>query len=155
MVSLFGIPRNNMLTEPIVAYRVWRLPFSMEIIALLSCNYLHVWPFQQPIDFRSGQISSEKINTKNCIGIHAWKSMNQAVKYYSILERDDSLKYAIGQVYLWGKIAEHEDGYRAEYAYPRKIEYIDCHPSYREGIAKNLRNNYGCEVILNSIWDLC
>jgi len=28
---------------------------------------------------------------------------------------------AYGEVHLWGKIIEHQDGYRAEYAYPKKM----------------------------------
>ena len=34
---------------------------------------------------------------------------------------DDSA--VVGQVYLWGRIIEHERGYRAQYAYPKCIVY--------------------------------
>lgn len=51
----------------------------------------------------------------NC-GIHAFKTKQQIEEYIDFM-----MNVVIGEVYLWGKIVEHERGYRAEFAYPKRI----------------------------------
>lgn len=54
--------------------------------------------------------------------------------------------YAAGEVYLWGRIIEHSDGYRAEFAYPKRLVVVDGGPNASR-IADALSLAYGvpCE----------
>ncbi len=47
-------------------------------------------------------------------GIYARKDPNH-------IKADLEAGYAIGEVWLWGRIVEHTNGYRAEYAYPKQV----------------------------------
>lgn len=57
--------------------------------------------------------------------------------------------YAAGEVSLWGKVIVHEHGFRAQYAYPKRLYVIDG-GSRADKIAEALSWTYGvpCEV-----WD--
>ena len=52
-----------------------------------------------------------------------------------------------GKVALWGRIVEHKDGYRAQYAYPLELHVKE------EKLADELRINYGCEVVVEEHHD--
>lgn len=47
-----------------------------------------------------------------------------------------------GEVALWGDVVEHENGYRARYAYPVRL-YVNADASNAEIIARALREAYG------------
>ena len=126
--------------EPLIAYRVWSL--NTEEATIGSYGHSHdIWP--------KGQImkTDEVPTSSNDNGLHAWKTMNHALQYAG----SSPNIVIIGTIYLWGKIVEHERGYRAEFAYPKKLEILAgrFYDINRTQIETNLRNSYGCEV------DLC
>jgi|SRR3990172_3391442 len=51
-------------------------------------------------------------------GIHAYKSRPEDNGYW--------IWSVLGRVALWGKIVEHEDGYRAQFAYPVEFIELNC-----------------------------
>lgn len=56
-------------------------------------------------------------NLLNCqCGIHSYKDMQNVLKQYGNPE-----SYIYGEIALWGRIAIHELGYRAQYGYPLAI----------------------------------
>jgi len=73
---------------------------------------------------------------KNCeCGIYAFKDLK------TLLSKDNypyKSHYLIGRVALWGKVIEHENGYRAQYAYPQL--FFKC-PE-----AKRFANAWGVEI---------
>ena len=89
---------------------------------------------------------------------HAFKDLNNLVFY---LEKERLYYDVIGQVYLWGEIVEHKNGYRAEFAYPKSLKIVHLDDMYSYPYVKNspqygklniedekqLQRNYGCEII--------
>ena len=103
-------------TEPILAYRDWKVVFSDESGRYrLSSRNGAIWPPCQkliaicrPYDLHD---APDESCSKEC-GIYAWNEPQP------ILPTDTS---AFGEVYLWGEILIASRGYRAEFAYPKKI----------------------------------
>ena len=50
---------------------------------------------------------------------------------------------ALGRVVLWGRIVEHESGWRAQYAYPVDLTIFKANAH----IARELREAYACDVV--------
>ena len=81
-------------------------------------------------------------------GIHSFKEMNDTINYmidymvyYENNTRDFPDNVCVGQIYNWGKIVEHKKGYRAEFAYPKKLYVFNNLEN-----SQQLRRNYGCDV---------
>jgi hypothetical protein len=83
----------------------------------------------------------------NAVGVYAMKTR----------EHLDGQEYGrdclVGQVALWGKVIEHERGYRAAFAYPVMVDLEVTSPmpgfprsQRRRDLARMIRENYGCEV---------
>lgn len=57
-----------------------------------------------------------------------------------------SARYVIGQIALWGRIAEHEHGYRAQFAYPHKFVWA-------HGVdLKEMSDRYGVSMEVDESW---
>ena len=131
--------------EPIIGYRLW----------YFYDEKLHsAWMYN--VAWSPGEAIKSDVDAY-CRGIHAWKSLPDALSYGNYC---DSTKWkplrklftlnktfinVYGEVYLWGKIAEHEKGYRVEFAYPKKLYVFDSVDDY-ENIVQFLRRTYGCDV---------
>lgn len=74
-------------------------------------------------------------------GIYAVKSFRLVFDY--VVEHP---WYVFGKVALWGKVIEHEKGYRAEFAYPLGF-YEDIGISRANGIVQNFANAWGVEIL--------
>ena len=70
-------------------------------------------------------------------GIYAYKTQQGAEWGDNRPETDNHIW---GEVWLWGRVVEHEKGYRAQYAYPKSLVNTG-------GIARRLAAIYGCELI--------
>ena len=159
-------------TEPIIAWRAWKLDLDT---CLLKSYYKRqvIWhpgkamktdisptiPRREDIESMRDSRSMGSYNNFGrphkslpiimTTGIHAWKTMKELIDYVNY----DKEFCVLGKIAIWGKISEHEKGYRAEFAYPIKLEflpYINYHTDYLKldikEIENKLRNNYGCEV---------
>lgn len=116
------------LAEPIVAYRCWAvakrlgngsisasvgdLQRNPHLLRLESIFASHAWTTgPQTFSPRGGKLSNV-----TPIGFHSFKSLEDAVRY-SIYGVPFHWRYrVIGEVYQWGRVYEHERGYRSEYA---------------------------------------
>lgn len=73
------------------------------------------------------------------VGIFAFKTLEQTLD-------SGFLQHFVGKVALWGEVAEHEKGYRAQYAYPLTlIEARGRHGSHKGGL--EVAKLYGCNYI--------
>jgi len=127
------------MNEPIIGWRIW----NNNAFSLRSLNNRQIWPWNKPL--QSDELPP--LNPKNLgsqHGIHAWKTFDDACNMISY-EIWNGYHVIIGQVYLWGKIVEHEDGYRSEFAYPKSLMFWNF--KYRDDMESNFKNNYGCEII--------
>ena len=130
----------------IIAWRAWRLRED----GLLASVHIDktLWS--------PGAVVSGVVN--NICGVHAFKSQQDAI--------DCAKSWAIppptivGQVALWGKVIEHEWGYRGSYARVHSIDIIfpQAHTVrlrfrlWRESRLRKLREQYG--VAANSVGGL-
>lgn len=75
-------------------------------------------------------------------GIYAWKTRLQAKSYgINIIP---FYRGIIGEIYLWGRVFEHKDGYRAEFAYPKSFLVRGPFSYFR---AKRLMKAYGVKEL--------
>lgn len=140
--------------EAITAYRCWDVfPNGL----LVGQAHTEPWPPYEPFVGRCGRAISEDhirdgqwvpapVMTCDC-GIHAYLSHEDAE--LRILQDPNSLwSYdrpdgrAWGALKLWGKLVEHEQGYRAQFAYPSALWCEDA------ALAEKIAELYGvpCEV---------
>lgn len=94
-------------TEPIVAYRVW----SIEKVGGLpylksSVKSQFLWPYRKALE-------QDALHNR---GIHAAKNGDRLLDLWAEYNAE-----VAGEVYLWGKVIEHTEGYLAEFAYPKRL----------------------------------
>lgn len=89
-------------------------------------------------------------------GIYAWRSREAAehharsrftgrlMIYPSDTQFAPAPHTVFGQVSLWGRVLEHEDGWRGQYAYPYSLN------TFEPKLLAPLRRNYGVDVGLVS-----
>lgn len=117
------IVQEEILTEPIVGLRVWNVETRGGMSYLRSTFKTEfVWPYRKPM---------EQDIVSN-MGIHAIKPNNKMPEdvWYSLgVEQPCTIEGLIsayhpsvmGEVYLWGKVEEHDYGYLAQFAYPKRL----------------------------------
>ncbi len=140
------------LTDYVVGWREWYLlphPDMPEAKLYSGYNIMSTtiegvsgpyWPFRKPLESVCAQSEVSPCN-------HEGHQVGHGCGIYAY--KNDSLWIAPcwGKVALWGRIVEHEDGYRAQYAYPLELHVKE------EKLADELRINYGCEVVVEEHHD--
>lgn len=134
-------------TEPLVGWRVWLLVESEDGVRLSSVVYRELWPVQEPMVNRcveSRCLGATWPDLSHSCGVHAFKERSLALEFPAHWEAvrlpmgayPDS--YVLGQVSMWGRVVEHEAGYRAQYAYP----YVLLVPPHLGSTVDALRSAY-------------
>jgi len=96
--------------SPIVGYRVWRWDAGLK-----SLNGIQWQPHQALTSVCRAQGSHEIPEARCTCGIYASKSLSH-------LRRLGYMENRVhGEVNLWGTVVEHQDGWRAQFAYPRNL----------------------------------
>jgi len=100
--------------SPVIGHRVWR----WDAAGLSSLNDKR-WPPRYPLAARCGAGNAHEahqVPQPECTcGVYAAKSREH-------LRSMGYERYGIcGQVHLWGKVVEHERGFRAQFAYPKSL----------------------------------
>lgn len=126
---------------PIIAWRAWGVIAGDKGYALSGLGLNETWPAKKIMAAKCAQpvfgsamrwLSFSPVNDEeskahqapghecNC-GVWAFRSQDEllrALKEYKGVR-------VIGQVYLWGRILECENGFRAQYAYPAELWLLD------------------------------
>lgn len=112
-------------TEPILAWRVWRL-FRDRPGRLISTNYELAWPKRKPM--RAHCLPTMFGKPTNGVARHEAPSGKHGCGIYSVRTPEQALTwcvsqpvYAIGVLALWGTVLECPGGYKAEFAYPQRL----------------------------------
>jgi hypothetical protein len=129
--------------EPLRGYRVWHVRHGTELESLCGT----AWPPFEHLEARpcmalqAGDVTAGRIACDGapCVdhwtcglrcGIYAFSTLDRvlgAIRHESFLLRRSPL--VVGEVWLWGRVARHEYGYRAQFAYPAKfIGGLGCDP---------------------------
>lgn len=115
------VERAGIVLGEIDALRCWEIAGNY----LTSINGV-IWIPGQPM-------REAEVTITNGAGVHAFKTMEKLLENYG-----KHSPIAIGRVHLWGRIVEHEDGYRAEFAVPVEILKVQ-----GSGDLAAIRANYG------------
>jgi len=120
-------PKAPVETKPIVGWRLWEMlkgglhPYVFTDKA--------IWPARQVMvaQHLDGATAHLCDHGRVCgCGLYAYKELRDALE----MLREGSCHHpvglwgyrtVIGEVYLWGWVAEHESGYRAEFGYPKSL----------------------------------
>ncbi len=95
----------------IVGWRIWYVDQD----GVLGSIVVRVsWPDREPITSRYGNYRLGILTPH--IGVFGFKNQRSAH-----LMDEAAVPCTIGEVALWGRIAEHRHGYRAQYAYPLSL----------------------------------
>jgi hypothetical protein len=140
--------------EPVVGWRAWAAVETVEGPELQSVVYPHPWPARRALRNvceAGGCLAARWPAQPHSCGIHAFKAREDALAFPSTWE---SLRFAhgvypehyvIGRVSLWGRVVEHERGYRAEVAYPSALELL----LPQEWLVLPLAARYGIDVVIS------
>jgi hypothetical protein len=127
------LPRD----EVIVAWRVWRVSDGPAGI-LRSVFMSSFWPGGIPMKACCADGSLRH-------GIHAFTTTKLAESYLNDQARGTTyVRLVMGEVSLWGRVIIHKAGYRAAYAYPRRIMVPPGNDA--ADAAANIRRRYGIET---------
>jgi hypothetical protein len=113
-------------TEPILAWRIWRLRLDDErnVVepVLESCVYGDEWPVQEAFSAACPRHDRPVVGC-DC-GIYAVASRAAALEWARWAQTAVPHPVVVGQVQLWGRVFPHSLGYRAELAYPYALEVL-------------------------------
>jgi hypothetical protein len=108
------------LAEPIVAWRAWTIAGSTDgsLVRLLPIAGDHrPWPTRQPVVAACRRSHGHVVPGVSCTcGVHA-------TRHPGLLRRARD-PGAIGTVALWGRVVEHELGFRASLGYPQRLRLV-------------------------------
>ncbi len=93
----------------IIGYRAWVL--GHELLRSVHADY--TWT-------PGVQVAHERPRAHGT-GFHAFKTLRQAVEIYSCYATGAEVVF--GSIAMWGDVIEHQNGYRAEFAAIRSLDY--------------------------------
>lgn len=109
-----ALPRIPDRIEPIIGWRVWQVNDNK----LCSVGVSGVW---EPMKALHAECENydHKAPQLNCqCGMWSFNSLETLLP---AADAYDSENIILGSVYLWGKVIECENGFRAEFAYPKEL----------------------------------
>jgi hypothetical protein len=119
------------LTTPLVGWRGWRLLPDRHLGSAIQMGVK--WPWRKPLQVDDPNWHMDPGTN----GIHAYKFRKQ------VLPTCEYSTDVVGEVWLWGRVIEHTEGYRAEFAYPKKLYVPD---STDPLVVMELEDGYGVGV---------
>jgi hypothetical protein len=105
--------------EPLIGWRVWCVVSTRDGLRLSSVIHEALWPQDSELVARCDADPSHDPPHEGCAcGIHA--ARDPATVWTYLQGRDDphTVRRVLGRVLLWGRVVEHELGWRASHALP-------------------------------------
>lgn len=128
------LPQETVLAA-IVGWRRWSVPMFEDV--LISTNGTRWIPSQKlQAHCAAGDAGCCKGILCTC-GIYCYKIRSQVE---TLENQPTENTHVYGEVYLWGRVVEHEHGYRAQFAYPKSLVGV-------EGIQHKLAQAYRLSLI--------
>lgn len=134
---------SSLVVGPLQAYRCWRVEWQGEFPVLGSLFQSTIWPAATPLraacEKQPGSVLAWiRRRFRHATEVHPAPTWNCECGIYAMagLKEDESLELSpyvyrrgpmdrvlrvAGVVQLWGRVVQHEHGYRAEYARPLKL----------------------------------
>jgi hypothetical protein len=121
MLGAASIGPPAVVPEALSGWRTWGLVGSRDAASLglvpVVRRRSRVWPAARPTRAVCARGRRHRVPDVGCrCGLHALRDTGSLRR-----TRDPAV---VGTVALWGRIVEHEYGYRAEWAYPQRLRLI-------------------------------
>jgi hypothetical protein len=110
--------------EALIGWRVWCVVRTDGRLRLASVIHDEVWPSDTELVARCNAVDAtpHAAPSPECMcGIHAAREPSTVWTYLRGRDDPGTVTRVLGRVALWGKIVEHEHGWRAQYAYPLDV----------------------------------
>lgn len=153
--GIFEKPKKG--KDPLIGWRMWDLNISTraEGWVLKAISHQHLWPPFQPMRGTCHGKPPEEITDHTCpswehrCGVHAVKDVFQVRKWGSPGNgpRAEYIRL-LGELDMWGRVLEYEEGFRAEWGYPRKL-YL---PSKLPDVFENGPDGLTAETLAEELW---
>lgn len=128
------------LTEPILGFRTWTLAGSSglgDVRLLPIAGTGKAWPIREPLQAECAKRGKHRVPGLDCsCGIHASHDADPLRR-----TRDPAV---LGSVALWGRIVEHDHGFRAEFGYPQRLGLV-CQLCFWQWGSER---SFACEVVV-------
>lgn len=157
-----------LVAGPTIAYRLWRLRRLQSGLRIGAVAHDRWMRPGEPLAARceagdgwTSTVSNGFITTRtghSAPAVHCqcgWYGVNDWTKVSGYEASGADVAIIAGQVALWGRVIEHEHGYRAQYAYPVRLWSIESpvplpvgfpKVSYVNDAIEEVAALYGCEV---------
>ena len=108
--------------EALIGWRVWCLVETRDGPRLASVIKDELWPHGGELIARCHERGRHDAPEENCTcGIHAARDPATVWTYLRGRNDPPTVGRALGRVALWGRVVEHEHGWRASHALPLDI----------------------------------
>lgn len=158
--------------KALVGWRMWNLYPKERMVGLreewagkwhlesLSNAHQSSWRPMEPQRGTCNNLDPSEIDDHVCpswehrCGVHAVKDVSQTRKW-GTLNVGSTANYVrvLGEIEMWGRVLEYEEGYRAEWAYPKKLYLPSSLPDAfgisAEQLAEELWATYLTEVVID------
>lgn len=127
------LPGQGRCVGYVVAQRTWPVSFERGVV---TSGFDTEWPPGEPVKAtdpgptmmgHGAGLYAMKLGEEIALPATDWHSM-----------------YAAGLVALWGRIKEHERGFRAEWAYPLEFQHLSLEGPFADAMLAVLNERYGC-----------
>jgi hypothetical protein len=122
------------IVNALIGYRAWNVPLFVDELRSVA-NGSKWLPYQR----FEAKCEEDQCNGVQCgCGIYAFNGLTLVQKEYT--QEDRSRRYVYGECWLWGRVLECANGYRAQFAYPKA--FIN-----NGAIAKRMAEVFGVELL--------
>ena len=115
--------------EPIVAWRTWGINGNLLSLSslgktlwkpyqMLEAHHHLGFPWASPV-CKDSPCDAGPYPSCGLYGMKSAELLKPRLTYHS------GSNIVIGEIYLWGRMYEHENGYRAQYGYPKRFVYVN------------------------------
>lgn len=143
--------------KPLVGWRMWDLRFDTrgDGWRLRAISHPYIWEPMIPMRGTCHGKPPEEITDHVCpswehrCGVHAVKEIFQVRKWGSPTNGPKAAHVRLlGELDMWGRVLEYEEGFRAEWGYPRKL-YL---PSTLPDVFENGPDGVSAEQFAEQLW---
>jgi hypothetical protein len=111
-------PRSDHVIEPVEGWRSWELERDDEGLRLVSPLVEVGWPAGEALEATCRRHAAHDAPDPDCTcGIYAVTSPDALGTVRGGVS-------VVGSIALWGRVVEHEKGYRGELAYPQRLRLV-------------------------------
>ena len=120
--------------EALIGWRVWCVVATADGLRLGSVIHEELWPRGTELVARcDGGGRHEAPNEECSCGIHAAREPATVWSYPRGRDEPGTVARVLGRVLLWGRVVEHEGGWRASHAYP--LDFVATEPELARSLA--------------------